>query len=45
MFAAAQELLRRHPETGAIVLECQNMAPFSRILARTFRMPTYNVYT
>jgi Asp/Glu/hydantoin racemase len=42
---AAEELLGRHPETGAIVLECHNMAPFSRCLARTFRVPVYDVYT
>jgi hypothetical protein len=45
MLEAAEELLRRHPETGAIVLECHNMAPFSRCLARTFRLPVYDVYT
>jgi len=45
MLQAAEELLRRHPETGAIVLECHNMAPFSRCVARTFRVPVYDVYS
>lgn len=45
MLQAAEELLRRHPQTGAIVLECHNMAPFSHVLARTFRIPVYDVYT
>jgi hypothetical protein len=45
MLQAAEELLRRHPDTGAIVLECHNMAPFSRCLARSFRIPVYDVYT
>jgi hypothetical protein len=45
MLRAGEELMHRHPETGAMVLECHNMAPFSRFLARTFRMPVYDVYT
>ncbi|MEO3475990.1 aspartate/glutamate racemase family protein [Roseomonas sp. CAU 1739] len=45
MLQATEELLRRHPETGAIVLECHNMAPYSRAVARTFRIPVYDVYT
>lgn len=45
MLQATEELLRRHPETGAIVLECHNMAPFSRCVARTFGIPVYDVYT
>ncbi len=45
MIQAAEELLRRHPQTGAIVLECHNMAPFSHVLARRFRIPVYDVYT
>jgi hypothetical protein len=29
---AAAELLHRHPEVKALVLECTNMPPFSRAL-------------
>ena len=45
MLDAASELLSCHPQTGAIVLECHNMAPFSRCIARNFRIPVYDVYT
>lgn len=45
MLQATEELLRRHPEVGAIVVECHNMAPYSRAVARTFRIPVYDVYT
>ncbi len=45
MLQATEELLRRHPEVGAIVLECHNMAPYSRAVARTFQMPVYDVYS
>lgn len=35
LVAAARELMTRHPDVGAIVLECTNMVPF----APTFRPP------
>src|SRR5258706_208743 len=42
---AAAELMRKHPDVGAVVLECNNMAPFSRMLANAFGIPVYDVYT
>jgi Asp/Glu/hydantoin racemase len=45
MLQAGEEMMRRNPDVGALVLECHNMAPFSRLLARTFRVPVYDVYT
>jgi hypothetical protein len=45
MLAAAEEMLQRYPEVGAFVLECHNMAPYSRIVQATFQKPVYDVYT
>jgi len=50
-FAAAQgdildagdRLLRRHPDIGAVVLECTNMAPYARGLAAHLRLPVYDI--
>ena len=43
--AAAERLLRRHPEIGAIVLECTNMPPYAAAVARSTRRPVYDVVT
>lgn len=45
MLAAADEMLHRYPDVGAFVLECHNMAPYSRIVNATFHKPVYDVYT
>jgi len=42
---AGEEMMWRHPDVGALVLECHNMAPFSRMLANVLGMPVYDVYT
>ncbi len=42
---AGDEMMRKHPDVGALVLECHNMAPFSRMLANAFGIPVYDVYT
>lgn len=42
---AGGELLKRHPEVGALVLENHNMAPYSRALNARLRVPVYDVYT
>jgi hypothetical protein len=39
------ELVKRHPEVGALVLENHNMAPYSRALNARLRVPVYDVYT
>ena len=41
---AGAELVRRHPEIGAIVLECTNMSPYSRALAEATLLPVHDVY-
>jgi Asp/Glu/hydantoin racemase len=40
---AGAELLRRHREVGAIVLECTNMAPYSAALRRATGLPVYDI--
>jgi Asp/Glu/hydantoin racemase len=45
MLAAAAEMLTRYPDVGAFVLECHNMAPYSRLVSMTFNMPVFDVYT
>lgn len=45
MLDAAATMLKAHPEVGAIVLECHNMAPYSRAVARRFSIPVFDVYS
>jgi Asp/Glu/hydantoin racemase len=40
-----EELLARHMDIGAIVLECTNMPPYSASLQARFGLPVYDVYT
>lgn len=40
---ATKELVDRHPNVGAIVLECHNMAPYSKLVQTTFQMPVFDV--
>lgn len=43
--AAAGELLRRHPDVGAIVGECTNLTPFSADINDTFGVPVFDAVT
>ncbi len=38
------ELVKRHPEVGAIVMECTNMIPYSRALSEHLGIPVYDMY-
>lgn len=40
---AGKRLLAKAPEVGAIVLECTNMAPYSRRLASELGLPVYDI--
>lgn len=40
---AAWDLLARHPEVGAIVLECTNMAPYAGAIRRATGVPVYSI--
>ncbi|MGN6768736.1 MAG: aspartate/glutamate racemase family protein [Rhizobiaceae bacterium] len=42
---AGIELVRRHPEVGAIVLECTNMPPYAAALREAVRLPVYDIYS
>ncbi|MBG6246812.1 MULTISPECIES: aspartate/glutamate racemase family protein [Symbiopectobacterium] len=40
--ATAQQALDRYPQTGALVLECTNLAPFSATLHARFGLPVFD---
>ncbi len=40
---AGKKLLIKAPEVGAIVLECTNMAPYSKALAGALGLPVYDI--
>ena len=40
---AGRALKQRHPDLGAIVLECTNMAPYSRALAEHLTLPVFDI--
>jgi Asp/Glu/hydantoin racemase len=42
---AGKALLSRHPDVGAIVLECTNMPPYSAALQAEFGLPVYDIYS
>ena len=42
---AGTELMTKHKDVGAIVLECHNMAPYSAMLENAFHVPIFDVYT
>ena len=42
---AGTELVRDHPQVGAIVLECTNMVPYSANIASELNMPVYDFYS
>lgn len=42
---AGRDLVSRHPEVGAIVLECTNMPPYAHALRRALGMPVYDIYS
>lgn len=45
LVGAAARLAHRHPEVGAIVLECTNMPPYAGAVARATGRPVYDVVT
>ncbi|MFT5110814.1 MAG: Asp/Glu/hydantoin racemase [Parasphingorhabdus sp.] len=42
---AAERLMRKHPETGAIVLECTNMVPYAADIRRATGVPVYTIFS
>jgi Asp/Glu/hydantoin racemase len=43
MLEAGERLLKRHPEVGAIVLECTNMGPYAAALQRHLGLPVHDI--
>lgn len=42
---AGKTLAARHPEVGAIVLECTNMPPYAAALREAVGLPVYDIYS
>lgn len=42
---AGAALVARHPEIGAVLLECTNMAPYARALRDRLLLPVYDIYS
>ena len=42
---AGKLLVERHPDVGAIVMECHNMAPYAADLSKAVRSPVYDLYS
>ena len=42
---AGRELVRRHNDVGAIVLECTNMPPYAAALREAVGRPVYDIYS
>lgn len=42
---AGRQLLQRHPDVGAIVLECTNMPPYAAALQQALGLPVYDIYS
>ncbi len=44
LLQAARELVRRHPDTGAILLECTNMVPYAAAVSAATGLPVFDMY-
>jgi hypothetical protein len=42
---AARGLVARHPDIGAIVLECTNMPPYAHAVREVLGIPVYDIYS
>jgi Asp/Glu/hydantoin racemase len=45
ILAAGDRLLARHPEVGALLLECTNMVPYARALRDRLHLPVFSIYS
>jgi len=43
--AAARDLVARHPDVGAIVLECTNMIPYAGDIGAATGLPVFSIYS
>jgi len=44
VLAAGEALVQRHPEVGAVLLECTNMCPYARALRGHIGRPVFDMY-
>lgn len=44
LLQAAQTLKARHPEVGAFLLECTNMAPYAHSIRHSLGLPVFDMY-
>jgi Asp/Glu/hydantoin racemase len=42
---AGEALVEQHPDVGAVLLECTNMAPYARALREHLGLPVYDIYS
>ena len=42
---AGRRLVAAHPDVGAVLLECTNMAPYARLLRAELGLPVFDVYS
>jgi Asp/Glu/hydantoin racemase len=42
---AGHSLVRRHPDIGAVVLECTNMPPYAHLLQEALGVPVFDIYS
>ncbi|MBB2930308.1 aspartate/glutamate racemase family protein [Paraburkholderia silvatlantica] len=45
LLECAERLLSAHPETGAIISECSNFAPYSALISERFGVPVFDIVT
>jgi Asp/Glu/hydantoin racemase len=45
LIRVAKRLRENHPEVGALVLECTNMAPYAAAIQREVNLPVFDIYT
>ncbi|HGG03931.1 MAG TPA: aspartate/glutamate racemase family protein [Aliiroseovarius sp.] len=45
LLEAAADLVRAHPDLGAIVLECTNMVPYARDIRTATGLPAFSIYS
>jgi aspartate/glutamate racemase len=45
LIRVARRMKEEHPEVGAIVLECTNMAPYAAAIQRQVNLPIFDIYT
>ncbi len=45
MIAAARDLLAEHPDVGALVFECTNMAPYAHAVQAAVGLPVFDIQT